>query len=175
MQVKTDKIRSVAQFLSFDICLILYQNSMRTPQRSAFSPSFPVSCENDGFKDKAGGIRIAELGMPIRGADKAQERDSRAQSYRERGRDSISRPPDPRSCERCLRVVVSIHSWLQASLPIILYILDSRIMSSCPHAREDAQSPTQLEFIPSSADPLVKLSSRLGIVPVSSSLDLGVS
>jgi hypothetical protein len=175
MQVKTDKIRSVAQFLSFDICLILYQNSMRTPQRSAFSPSFPVSCENDGFKDKAGGIRIAELGMPIRGADKAQERDSRAQSYRERGRDSISRPPDPRSCERCLRVVVSIHSWLQASLPIILYILDSSIMSSYPCAREDAQSPTQLEFIPSSADPLVKLSSRLGIVPVSSSLDLGVS
>lgn len=128
-----------------------------------------------GFKDKAGGLRIAEIGTPVRGADKAQERDSRAPIYRERGRDSISHPPDPRSCERCLRVVVSIHSWLQASLPIILYILDSRIMSSCPRAREDAQSPTQLEFIPSSADPLVKLSSRLGIVPVSSSLDLGVS
>jgi hypothetical protein len=129
----------------------------------------------DGLKDKAGGIRIVEIGMPIRGAGKVYRRDSRAKSYRERGRDAISHPPDPRSCGRCLRVVVSIHSWLQASLPIILNILDFRSMSSYPRAREDAQSPTQLEFIPSSADPLVKLSSRLGIVPVSSSLDLGVS
>jgi hypothetical protein len=91
MQVKTDKIRSVAQFLSFDICLILYQNSMRTPQRSAFSPSFPVSCENDGFKDKAGGIRIAELGMPIRGAKPKNGTPERKAIASEEGTRSLAR------------------------------------------------------------------------------------
>jgi hypothetical protein len=61
MEVKTDKIRSVARFLSFNISLALYQSSMRTPQRSAFLPLFPMSCENHGFKDKAGSIRMQKL------------------------------------------------------------------------------------------------------------------
>jgi hypothetical protein len=56
MEVKTTQSDQSRNSLAGYICLILYQNSMRTPQRSAFLPLFPVSCENGGLKGKAGGI-----------------------------------------------------------------------------------------------------------------------